>query len=81
MFEIDTANSRMVDNLTNRFTDLSAFVIYIKEQGIEESEELLYVKQLINLAIKAHKNIFMFNKQQYDKLFNLSNKLILYGCK
>ena len=79
MSEVDSASSRMVSNLTDKLIDLSALTVYTAENGYCENKELNCAKRFIQLAIRAHNNILILNRQQYNKLFNLSGRLLLYG--
>lgn len=74
----NTINNTIANNLLNNLLNLITNDIIMQNEGFNKSDNI-YKKVYIRLAIASHHNKHLLNNVQYNKLLNISNKLLING--
>lgn len=72
-------NNDILNRLLNNLYNSSSQIITTTPEGIVVDEEFIYYRTHLLLAIKVHNNKRFLNKKQYNKLLNITYKLLSYG--
>lgn len=72
-------NEKLINYLNDELVKHSYTKIKYLEEGIVPNSDNIFFDLFVLLTIKTLKNIEILNPSQRNKIYNITNKLLIYG--